>query len=325
MACMRPGFAVFLFVGQTLSAFAPAGFIRAEDRETTADGWYSSGVGRERSRDVGNAERSVPLRRRSDGDVTGDERIPTPIVPYHSTLYGSSRNDFPSAPAAATYRDTVPAQNWNVATPPVVDLGRDFGVAAPAGTAPAETTPATSPAPATATPAAVNSHSIPIPVEPRPANVAPAVTEQTLKPSNPPVVIDAGTLVPVHLPQLEDKSTSKADQATSDQSATSELHVPSRPAVAAPESGGGLTPVRKSQTDVKLQPKAAQSGTAKKNPKVTKITEVGAKSQSTRPREAGAPSVKEPQASPRERREGFALPQPAIPLEGRLLRKLLGF
>jgi hypothetical protein len=322
---MRPGFAVLLFVGQALSAFAPAGSLRAEDRGTTPDGWYSSGVGSERSRDVGNAERSVPLRRRSDGAMPGDERVPTPIVPYHSTLYGSSRNDFPSAPAAATHRYAAPAENWNVAMPPVVDLGRDFGVAAPAGTAPAEARPATSPAPATATPAAVNSYSIQTPVEPRPANVAPAVTEQTLKPSTPPVVIDAGTLVPVHLPQLEDKSTTKTDQATSDQSATSELHVPSRPAGSATESGGGLTHVRKSQAAVNLEPKPAQDGTAKKNPKVTKATEVGAKSQSTRPREAGRPSAKEPQASPRERREGFALPQPAIPLEGRLLRKLLGF
>lgn len=320
MACMRPGFAVLLFVGQTLSVLAPAVSIRAEDRETTTDGWYSSGVGRERSRDVGNAERSVPLRHRSDGVLTGDERIPTPIVPYHSTLYGSSRNDFPSAPAAATHRYAAPAQSWNVATPPVVDLGRDFGVAAPAGTA-----PATSPVPATATPAAANPYTMPPAIEPRPANVAPAVTEQMSTPSTPSVVIDAGTLVPVHLPQLEDKATSKTNQATNEKPATSKLDVSSRPAVSAPESGGELTPVRKSQADVTLEPRPSQTSAAKKSTKATKVTEVGVKSQSTRPRETGAPSAKEPQSLPRERREGFALPQPAIPLEGRLLRKLFGF
>jgi hypothetical protein len=322
---MRPGFAVLLFVGQTLSALASAGSIRAEDRGTTADGWYSSGVGRERSRDVGNAERSVPLRRRSDGVMLGDERIPTPIVPYHSTLYGSSRNDFPSAPAAATDRHTAPAQNWNVATPPVVDLGRDFGVAAPAGTAPAGTAPETSPAPATATPAAVNPYTIPTAVEPRPASVAPAVTEQMSTPPAVPVVIDAGKLVPVHLPQIDEKARSETNPAPSDKSARAKLEVPSRPVALVPESGGELTPVGKSQDDVKLEPKPSQSSAAKKSTKATKVTEVGAKSQSTRPREAGAPSAKEPQTSPRERREGFALPQPAIPLEGRLLRKLLGF
>ncbi|MGC3966964.1 MAG: hypothetical protein QM775_06215 [Pirellulales bacterium] len=141
----RPGITPFCFIALCVLSQSAGESARAAEPLRTRDGWYSSGLRRDERRTERDDNRSLPARRHAvDGNSTAssrtagnssaasnlDEQIPTPIVPYHSTLYGSSRTDLPSVPAPPAQQTSSPYQTWNPATPPVVDLGADFGVAA---------------------------------------------------------------------------------------------------------------------------------------------------------------------------------------------------
>lgn len=286
MARVGPGLTSFAaFVAACAAMAACSTPTRAAEPVKSSSSWYSSGT-----------RPAAGSTRNDDGvsrPVRDDDRVPTPIVPYASTLFGSSRTDLPNVPAPlpAQPDDGVP-QPWNAATPPVVDLGRDFGVAPPSGVGqPPQSLPA-------------NSNSVEQPAAGRPAEVRPPVTQD----ASPRSVVPAGPLVPVTLPSTparrQDAEAPKVEP--QERLLTSEVMTPVKPphgettknatTKTAPATKGALKP--------KTSPKARLETPGVLTPK------------------SAAPKDAKPMSPAR-----FSLPQPAIPLESRrphLLRKVLG-
>lgn len=287
MARVGPGLTTLVAIVAACGATAACAS-RTESAEPAKppSGWYSSGT------------RSAADSTRSDDAVSrpvrDDDRVATPIVPYASTLFGSSRTDLPNVPAPLPAQAEYGApQPWNAATPPVVDLGRDFGITPPQAADQATQSP-----PMKAVPAYP-------PASGRPAEVRPPVTQD----ASPRSVVPAGPLVPVTLPS-----------ATAPQNEV-EPSVTARPQEQ-PSAPKAMTPVKppRGETAKNAATKPAPTNKAALKPKSTpqgRLETPGA----IAPKSV-APKDAKPTSPAR-----FLLPQPAIPLESRLphlLRKVLG-
>ncbi|MBA4020515.1 MAG: hypothetical protein C0483_25420 [Pirellula sp.] len=287
MARVGPGLtSLVAFVAACGAAAACSTSTGAAEPAKPQGGWYSSGTRPAAESTRNNDDVSRPVR--------GEERVPTPIVPYASTLFGSSRTDLPNVPAPLPAQ-AAPGEQlpWNAATPPVVDLGRDFGVAPPQATQRSSIQP-----PSTKT--------LPseIPAPGRSAEVRPPVTQDASQSS----VVPMGPLVPVTLPSLIPQP--KVEPA------------PSLKPLEQPRASEAMTPVKSPRGS------SAKNGATKAAP-ATKGVE---QSKSTPQARLEAPGVLTPKsAAPKNVKPAsparFSLPQPAIPLESRrphLLRKALG-
>lgn len=286
MARVGPGLtSLVAFVAVCGAAAACSTSTVAAEPAKSPSGWYSSGT----RPDAGSTRDDDAVSR----PVRDDDRVPTPIVPYASTLYGSSRTDLPSVPAPLPAQaDYGVPQPWNAATPPVVDLGRDFGVAPPPTVGqPPQSSPA-------------KSNSVEQPAPGRPAEVRPPVTQD----ASPRSVVPVGPLVPVTLP-----------------AAVAPQHV--EPPVTVkpkekPLASEAMTPVKPSRGET-----AKNAAT-----KTTPMTKAAEKPKATPQARLDAPGAVTPKsAAPKDAKSTsparLSLPQPAIPLESRrlnLLRKVLG-
>lgn len=287
MARVGPGLtSLVVFVAACGATAARLTSTAASEPAKSPGGWYSSGM------------RPADHSSRNDDSVSRpvreDDRVPTPIVPYASTLFGSSRTDLPNVPAPLPAQPAYGApQPWNVATPPVVDLGRDFGVAPPQG---ANQSPDNSPTTST-------SQGQPAPS--RAAEVRPPVTQD----ASPQTVVPVGPLVPVTLP-----ATSVRGQ---------EADAPKVESPVKPLTAEAMTPIKSQRVE---------SGGKNAAPK-SKPTTQAAEKQPSRPqaRLETPGGVAPKSAAPKDAKPAgpvrFSLPQPAIPLESRRphwLRKVLG-
>lgn len=287
MARVGPGLTSFVvFVAACGATATCSTSTAASEPAKSPGGWYSSGMRPAADSSRGDNAVSRPVHE--------DDRVPTPIVPYASTLFGSSRTDLPNVPAPLPAQPAYgEPQPWNVATPPVVDLGRDFGVAPPQGvnqspdSSPTTSTPQGQPAPG------------------RAAEVRPPTTQD----ASPQPVVPVGPLVPVTLP-----ATPAGGQ---------DVETPKRESSAKPLTSDAMTPIKSQRSE---------SGGKSAAPKHKPTTQAAEKPKTRPQARLETPGVVAPKsAAPKDAKPAppvrFSLPQPAIPLESRrphLLRKVLG-
>ena len=287
MARVGPGLTSFVVFVAACGATATCSTrTAAAEPAKPSNGWYSSGT----------RPAAVPTRNDEavSRPVRDDDRVPTPIVPYASTLFGSSRTDLPNVPAPLPAQaDYGVPQPWNAATPPVVDLGRDFGVAPPSGVGqPPQSLPA-------------NSNSVEQPAAGRPAEVRPPVTQD----ASPRNVVPVGPMVPVSLPSAvvpQGKVEPPLTVKPVGNPRASEAMTPMKPPRGEPAKNAATktAPAAKAAERSKAAPQARLETPGVVTPK------------------SAAPKDAKPMSPAR-----FSLPQPAIPLESRrphLLRKVLG-